>query len=210
MAQNGPKTARGSNPSKSPRPTKSKPIDGPAEAAEDITPDENITPGLRPKWALFIDAYMTNGFSQTKAAITAGFPAASAHSRAYDLMRNPIVRAEIDRRMRANRISADEIMGRLAAIARANIEDLLDDKGHIDFKRARARGALAAVRSITQTVDKAGAVKTRIELHNSQEALKVLGHAANILRDNLTVAGAKTLADALGADDPANPLQPFE
>jgi phage terminase small subunit len=211
MAQNRPKQARGSKPTNTPATIKQSAQSGATTAHdEEATEPAALPPGVTPKQALFIDAYLTNGFNQTQAAITAGYAKVSAHVEAHKVIRKPAVRAEIDRRMRDYRISADEIMGRLSAIARANIEDLIDDNGNLDFKRARQRGALAAIRSITQTVNKAGDVKTRIELHNAQEALKTLGHAANVLRDNLAVAGAKTLAEALGADDPANPLAPFE
>lgn len=178
-------------------------------ALPDETPDLSAN-GLSDAHNLFISHYLTNGLNQTRAAIDAGYSPKSAHQQAHWLMNNPKIRAEIDRRLAAFHMSGDEIIARLASQGRGDMSDFINDAGEIDLEQARERGVLHRIKRITQETAPGGLVRTKIELYDVQGALVKLGHAAGKLVENVRVAGVKTLAEALGADDPNDPLEPFE
>jgi phage terminase small subunit len=186
----------------------------PVKALKAYIPDEPDadTPNdeLRPEWRAFINHYVTSGYNITESAIAAGYSPKSAHVTGSRLLKNAKIRSAIDAHLATHAMRADEIMARLSAQARGDMSDFINAKGEIDLEQARARGVLHRVKEIRQERVGATLVRTTLKLYDVQGALVKLGHAAGKLADNIRVQGVKTLAEALGADDPNDPLQPFE
>ena len=68
----------------------------------------------------FIDEYMVD-LNATQAAIRAGYSVASARSQSSRMLTNDDIRAEITKRMRDSRMTADEVIARLEAMALGEI-----------------------------------------------------------------------------------------
>jgi phage terminase small subunit len=83
---------------------------------------------LTPKQQLFVQEYLVD-LNATRAAIRAGYSAASAHNQGYRMMMNDEVAKAIqramDERSERTRISCDWVIEELSLIARANIYDYL-------------------------------------------------------------------------------------
>src|SRR3990172_3577295 len=68
----------------------------------------------------FIAAYLKS-FNATKAAIEAGYSEKAAAQIGYDLLRIPQISDEIKRHLTASAMSADEVLMRLAELARGEV-----------------------------------------------------------------------------------------
>src|SRR3990172_10933202 len=68
----------------------------------------------------FIAAYLKS-FNATKAAIEAGYSEKAAAQIGYDLLRIPQISDEIKRHLTASAMSADEVLMRLADLARGEV-----------------------------------------------------------------------------------------
>ena len=63
----------------------------------------------------FIDEYFVD-LNASAAYIRAGYAEASARQNAYNLLQNSTIKAEVERRMKASRMTADEVIKRLEAM----------------------------------------------------------------------------------------------
>lgn len=68
----------------------------------------------------FIDEYFVD-LNATKAAIRAGYSSNSARQIATELLSKPVIKAEVARRMKENRMSSDELIQRLKGMAEGSI-----------------------------------------------------------------------------------------
>ena len=68
----------------------------------------------------FIDEYFVD-LNATQAAIRAGYSVASARQIASEMLTNVDVKAEVDRRMKESRMTADEVVKRLQGMADGSI-----------------------------------------------------------------------------------------
>jgi phage terminase small subunit len=149
--------------------------------APDTPTEEKVTTD---KQSVFIDAYMTNGFNATQAAITAGYSEKTARSQGSRLLTNVDIKAEIQRLMRDYIMPAEEVLSRLTEHARGDLGDVVADDGTFDWKKAREHGKTGLIKRVkrrttrrksrdgneeTETVDE------EIELHSPQFALEKLG-----------------------------------
>ncbi len=115
---------------------------------------------LRPKHAIFV-AEILKGKSATAAAITAGYSARATKQAAWQLLRNPAVRAAIHdgRNAIAQRalVSAEQVIRETAIVAFADLADVMDFTGdEICEKRAKTidpqkRRAIQSVKITTKT-----------------------------------------------------------
>lgn len=89
---------------------------------------------LTPMQRLFALEYIVD-LNGTKAAIRAGFSEKTAAQQAYQLLQNPLVRAEIDRETEKKRqrirMNADQLLDRLYEEADADLADLYDEAGNL-------------------------------------------------------------------------------
>ncbi len=138
---------------------------------------------LTNKQQAFIDFYFTCGFNATEAARRAGY--AFPNVEGPKNLVNPSIKDEISRRMDEYAMPANEVLARLAEMARGTMYDFLDEHGTIDLNIARERGRLHLVKS-RSTTDKG----ERIELYDAQAALVQLGKAHGLFVDRQEVTGA--------------------
>lgn len=129
---------------------------------------------LTAKQILFIDAYIANGGNGVQAARSAGYQGndATLAQVAYENLRKPEIRDEIDRRLKQF-MSADEVLYRLSEIANADLGDMLDEDGRIDLKKAKEMRRTRFLKSFKL---KRGATdEIAFEQYSRVEALELLG-----------------------------------
>lgn len=169
---------------------------------------------LTVKRQAFLNAYFSNGFNGTQAAITAGFSVRSARSIASELLTFPDVQAEIKRRLEQSAMPAEEVLARLSEEARASMADFLvfrkrDPKVLADGTRvpvepmpelslwkARQLGKLHLIKKLKQTrrsfslTDEGPEVveiTTEFELIDAHASLALLGKHHKVLNDRVEV-----------------------
>ncbi len=148
---------------------------------------------LSDKQQAFIDYYFLCGFNATEAARRASY--AHPDVQGPRLLGNVGIRAEISRRMDEHAMPANEVLARLADMARSTMYDFLDDSGEINLKTARERGKLHLIKS-RSTTDKG----ERIELYDAQSALVQLGKAHGLFTDKTEHSGTIGYVVDIGSD----------
>lgn len=153
---------------------------------------------LSPKRRRFVEAYLTT-WNASEAARQAGYK--KEWSAGSFLMRIPEVRAAIEQRLKEAAMQADEVLSRLAEQGRIDISDFVQDvtiplvgkdgelvgemQGiRLNWDAIRAHGHL--VKSVTATQ-----YGPKIELHDGQKALELIGRHLALFTDNIALPGAK-------------------
>lgn len=146
---------------------------------------------LNSKQQAFVEHYIACGWNATEAARRAGYSAKTAGSIGHENLTKPEIRAAINARVAELKMSADEVLTRLADMARSNMGDFIklvpaaDGKGKVavfDFDRAAKAGKLHLIKSI-----KINAKGTIVELHDAQAALVQLGRHHGLFADRLEI-----------------------
>jgi hypothetical protein len=143
--------------------------------------------GLSPQHKTFADAYLGEaGFNTTKAAKIAGFKGDSNTLKVtgFHLVRRPDIRRYIDQRLAAYGLSANEVLARLAEIARGSVEDVLDGNGKFNYKAAKKAGTLSLIKKLKFTD---GGIE--FELHSAHDALRDIGKYHKMFTDNVQHSG---------------------
>lgn len=141
----------------------------------------------------FIDAYFICGFNGTAAARMAGYAGndATLAQIAYENLRIPEIAAAIDARMAEHAMSANEILARLTDHARGDIGDIYDEStGAIDWQKARQMGRTSLIKKIEQTTvtTEDSEIHTfKLELHDPQKAMQLLGKWRKIFIDRVQI-----------------------
>lgn len=122
----------------------------------------------------FIDYYILEK-NATKAAQLAGYKGnyATLAVVGSENLRKPYIRAEVDRRFAENAMGKDEVLARLADIARLDMAEFLAIRNgipYLDLSKAQEASKLHLLKKFKTT--KAG---TEIELYDKQAALETLG-----------------------------------
>ncbi len=156
---------------------------------------------LTPKQVRFLEHYLTC-WNATEAARVAGYK--HPNKQGPELLKNEQIAAAIGERLETAAMSANEVLARISAQARADMADFVsievDESGaaetfRLDIAKAVEAGKLHLVRRLTETTrsvfSKEGAeVVTRratVELHNSQSALELLARHHRLLTDQVDV-----------------------
>lgn len=141
----------------------------------------------------FIEEYI-RCWNGAKAARLAGYSEKSAYDTAYENLRKPEILEQIDERLAALRMQTNEIYGRLSQQARVDMSEMIEfyDMPVID-KEGKNLGTRQAVRMKEGALEKYGhlikaVVPTsygdyKIELHNSQTALELMGKTWSLFVD---------------------------
>lgn len=94
-------------------------------------------------------------------------------------LRNAKIQLYLSARYREVAMGADEVLSRLADMARANVSDFIDDTGKIDFAKVKAKGYV-----IKKVFHRKG-VQSQIELQSPLRALELLGKAHALFTDKV-------------------------
>lgn len=177
-------------------------------------------PSFTPKELVFIAAYMANGFNGTQAAMTAGWSPTNPNAagvKAHELLRNPKIKAEVERRT-AERLaklamSAEEWAAEVGKLARSSMREVLhvtaDGDPYIDLAKASPEfmDAMEAA-EIEDFVDRRerdaeGNVVSRdvrrvkVKLHSKLKALELVGKHLKLLTDRTEVDVGEGFAEVL-------------
>ena len=155
---------------------------------------------LNPKRRAFIEHYLQT-WNATEAARRAGYSERSAYSQGHRLLKNAEVQEAIQKRLAELKMSADEVLVRLSAQARADISEFVTQYGAIDWGAVQAKGWL--VRKVKHNAGQ----HSEIDMHDAQTALKLLGQAQRLFINrhevdaSLSVVGLDKLLDAVYGTD---------
>jgi len=151
--------------------------------------------GLTAKRQAFVDAYLTT-WNASEAARVAGY--AAPGQQGHRLLKDVEIADEIQRRVSDRAMSADEVLIRLADMARGTMEDFLTvkdgvKKPYIDFEKAQAAGKIWLVKKFKYAPD--GAVE--FELYDAQAALVQLGKVHKLFVEKQEVNGAVSTTEVV-------------
>lgn len=126
----------------------------------------------------------------------------SIRTAAWRMMQRVDIRYAIDEMMQAGVMSALEVLHRHSEIARADVDELVNEAGELDFSKARAGGKTRLIRAVTQRKwwDKgknAEVTEVRCELHNAQQAQATLAKYHGLLAETIKVKDLPTDRDEL-------------
>lgn len=165
------------------------------------------------KQQAFVEHYIACGWNATEAARRAGYSSKTAGSIGHENLTKPEIRAAIDARAAELKMTADEVLTRLADMARSNMGDFIkmvpaaNGKGKVavfDFDRASKAGKLHLIKSI-----KISSKGTSVELHDAQAALVHLGRYHKLFVDRVEVADWREAARQAGLQ-PERLISSFE
>jgi phage terminase small subunit len=128
------------------------------------------TPKLNMKQQAFVEEYLKD-FNATQAAIRAGYSAKTAGSIGGQLLKKLEISRAIKEGVAERAMGADEVLLRIADIARGSLDDCLDEHGNISMVKARENGKLHLVRRYSSS-EKFG---EEVELYDKLKALELLG-----------------------------------
>lgn len=147
---------------------------------------EDNPDGLTVKQRRFILAFCgeANG-NATEAARITGY--ACPNVQGAQNLANPRIRAAVDRHLSEKALASNEVLARLADMARASIADVAtvdEESGTIrfDWRRARREGKLHLIAELAFT--EAG---PKVKLHDAQAALVQLGRYHGLFKDRHVV-----------------------
>lgn len=181
--------------------------------SDNDTSAETVDPalGLTAKQRLFCEHYviMLNG---TRAAKAAGYSEVSASSLGWQAstnLRNPKIKAYIEKLFAAGKMGKDEVIGRLQALANSDIGNYLQvvdvvrngetvKEWRFDLVKAINDGNTSMIKSIKR--DKFGTV---VELHDKVRTLELIGKHHRLFAD---MQGVVTKPDATADELPDDDL----
>lgn len=140
---------------------------------------------LTGKQEAFINAYFACNFNGVRAARKAGYKGSYSvlGVAAHDNLKNPKIRAEINRRFKELTMGAEEVLMRLTSIACSDYGDITDKDGNVDVKLAKRRGLSHLIKEqeftekfIPQEGHDDIVIRTaKVKLHDPMRALELLG-----------------------------------
>jgi hypothetical protein len=144
-----------------------------------------------PRMRLFAHEFMVDNDAR-QAAIRVGYKPKSASARAYSLMRNPHVKAEIHALQSAQKkrleIDSDEVLGELLRIAMSSPSDLFDEHGEMKSIQDIPREVMACVKRIKKRIDKdTGLPCFEVAFWDKPRSLETLCRHLGLLQDNTNV-----------------------
>lgn len=166
---------------------------------------------LTDKDRLLIAEYFANGMNKKAALIAAGYSEGTASDHPEYFFEHPVIRAEIERRMKKlqNEAEIDEkwLLKRLKAIADAQIGDLIEIDGagqpYIDWGKLTddQRAAIQSL-EVDEYIEGRGGDAVRVKKFKVKPvdrlaALIAIGRHIGFFNDSVTVKGELTLAERL-------------
>lgn len=161
---------------------------------------------LTDKQQAFVAHYIAC-WNASEAARRAGYSPESARSIGSENLTKPNIRAAIAARLAGLALSADEVLARLADVARADVRELItfDAAGHFSALRLHQDAPLHLIKKITP-----GKFGMAIELHDSFAALIKIGEHHGLFKQgddilkyiDLSRLSDEQLARLANGDDP--------
>lgn len=170
---------------------------------------------LRPKQQAFVLEYVKD-FNATRAAIAAGYSRKTARSTAHEILTKQYIKEAVRQLLQEKVMTTEEVLTRLADMARADIADLMDVSAMgftIDLMTKNESGELVPnpktklIKKIRQKVttylgkkedsEDREIVETELELYDAQAALVHLGKNYGLFKDQSLNMGIdlSTLSD---------------
>lgn len=149
---------------------------------------------LTTRQRLFVEEYLRT-FNASAAAVAAGYSERSAGSIGHENLKKPEIAAEIQQRLAAALMSADEVLARTADIARGDLSAYITADGEFDIAALKASGKghlLKRYRQQRRTVTRRGGdeietVTTEIELYPADAAHDRLMRYHGLYNDRVRV-----------------------
>jgi phage terminase small subunit len=157
----------------------------------------NDLPKLTDRQEMFVNMYFECGLNATAAAKQAGYSEKTARQQGSRLLSDVDIAAHIRARMDKEAMSANEVLHRLAMIARGDFGELVDDNGNPSIKDAKGTGRSQLIKRIKQrsvTTEQSDIAETEVEILDSLKALELLGKAHGIFTDKTDItSGGKPI-----------------
>jgi phage terminase small subunit len=153
---------------------------------------------LTVKQRRFVEEYCKD-FNATRAAIESGYSESVAYQQGYENLRKPEIKKEVDMRLAALTMTADEALLRMSDFARGSFTPFvsIDDKSRVmvDLASLPARQNIHLIKKLKQTKRTFGdgddnvitEVYTEIELHDAKDATKTILQMHGKLVDKKTL-----------------------
>lgn len=145
---------------------------------------------LTTKQRAFVEAYLSNGFNATQAAITAGYSPKTARAMGSENLAKPDIKAAVEARLSAMAMSADEALYRLSEHARGDMGDFMGLSLDQLKKATKTRLIKKFKRTVTTLAGEGESAlveeKIELELYDAQMAL------TQILKEQHLRAGEAT------------------
>lgn len=173
---------------------------------------------LTPKERAFVNEYFLCGMNQTQAYLRL-YPKSSydsARANSARLIAKDNIKAEIERRLDEQKMSAKEVLARLSAIGRSDIADFVGVESQSDLLNPEYQGKTHVIKkfekhvTITRTKD-GGEVEnqyTKLELHDPLSALDKMGRHHALFTDKVEHSGPITLKVEYATDNPPKAAPP--
>lgn len=150
---------------------------------------------LRLQQRKFVEEYVANNWNATKAAKSAGYK--QPHVQGCQLLKDLRVKEVVDRLIRAQFLTSDQVLARYSEMATAEPNDFVSPDGKINRKNYIKKSYL--VKEIEISARKTGKNSTKLyasklKLHDAQAALEKIGRARGLFSDKVEVSGTNGAA----------------
>ena len=151
---------------------------------------------LNNKQRAFVEHYLAH-WNASKAAHLAGYSEKTAYAQGSRLLKDAEVQGAITERLKDLQAGADEVLTRLTAHSRGNMDDFLSPMGLIDLVKAREQGVMPLVKKVKQrttTVSKSDGEdfeshEIELELYDAQAATVQLGKILGQYVERMELSG---------------------
>lgn len=158
-----------------------------------------MSSGLNNQQKLFVECYLKH-FNATRAAKEAGYSEKTAYSQGHDLLKKPEIQSRVRARLDEAAMSANEVLYHLTQIARGDLNDLVDDNGNLDLKKAREEGKtnlLKRIKSRNITTENSDIYEAETEGYDRLRALELLGKHHALFTDKMKIEDWRSDAIAI-------------
>lgn len=169
---------------------------------------KEIKDNLNEKQRLFAKEYLVD-LNASKAALRAGYAAASAYNQGHELLKNEFVQSviqeEMDKRAAKVDLSAEKVLTEILKLATSDLRKLFDDKGGLLPPEKWPDDVAASVSSIEidelfdgfgQDRHQIGFTK-KVRLWDKTKSLELLGRHLKLFTDKLEVEGDLSIAESM-------------
>lgn len=156
---------------------------------------------MRAKWRAFVDEYFRLNMNGTRAykAVYGVEDDDVAGAAASRLLGNVRVAAEVEKRLKARQMGADEVLDRLTEMARGNHAEFMTPAGP-NMSALIAAGKAHLIKKWTRTDS-----GVSIEFYNAKAALAILARVHGLLKDPVDHSGEIKIIVKYEDDNPETP-----